>query len=220
MKRKESKNILSKIRKVANLSKVGNPACFETIKIQHRQLQNIAWHNQRFNHTRIKLFGIKEPTLLENFIEIPNDLDEGVFKCRIIYSQEIEKIEFEKYSRRKIQSLKVVECNDIDYTFKYSDRSKLNELFQQKGNCDDILIVKDGFVTDTSYANIVFWNGENWVTPSKPLLAGTARARLLDLHMIMEKEIRIKDLKLFKKARIINAMVDLDDSNDIMDFGK
>jgi 4-amino-4-deoxychorismate lyase len=193
---------------------------FETIKIQHRKPQNIAWHNQRFNQTRIKLFGIKEPTLLENFIEIPNDLDKGVFKCRIIYSVEIEKIEFEKYSPRKIQSLKVVECNDIDYSHKYYDRTKLNELLQQKGNCDDILIVKNGLITDTSYANIVFWDGGNWVTPSRPLLAGTARARLLDLQMIMEKEIRIKDLEYFKKARIINAMVDLDESNDIMDFGK
>jgi 4-amino-4-deoxychorismate lyase len=220
MNRKESKYALSKFEEVANLSKVGNPICFETIKIQNRHLHNIAWHNQRFNQTRLKLHGIIEPLMLENFIQIPSDLDYGTYKCRIIYAADIEKIEFENYSAGKIQSLKVVECNSIDYSSKYYDRTKLNELLQQKGNCDDILIVKNGLITDTSYANIVFWDGVNWVTPSRPLLAGTARARHLDLQMIFKKEIRIEDLEYFKKARIVNAMVDLNESNDILDFGK
>lgn len=190
----------------------------ETIKIQNRQPQNIAWHNQRFNRSRLDLFGIKDALTLEKIIQIPDDLNYEVIKCRIIYSKEIETIEFEKYILLKINSLKIIECNDIDYSYKYYDRRKLNELFQQKENCDDILIVKNGFVTDTSFANIVFWDGDKWITPASPLLHGTARLRLIDEGQIIESDITIDELGKFEKARIINAMNDLTNGIDITKF--
>ncbi len=190
----------------------------ETIKIHNRQIKNIAWHNQRFNRTRFELFGIKEPLALENIIQIPDDLSNEVYKCRIIYSEEIEKVEFEKYTPKNINSLKVVEYNEIDYSYKYYKRDKINELFQQRGNCDDILIVKNGLVTDTSFANVVFWDWEKWITPAQPLLAGTARARLLYSKEIFEAEIKADDIQKYTKARIINAMNELNDTVDIFNF--
>lgn len=195
-----------------------SPKLLETIKIQNGQIQNIAWHNQRFNRSRCELFGINEIVLLENQIKISHDLDDEIHKCRIIYSNDIESIEFEKYKLRKIRSLKLVECNHIKYAYKYSDRRKLNELFQKKGKCDDILIIKNGLVTDTSFANIVFWDGENWITPISPLLKGTARERLLETNQITEAEISVDDLRKYKNARIINVMVDLENSFDIDQF--
>ena len=78
--------------------------------------------------------------------------------------------------------------------------------------------MKNGLITDTSYANIVFWDGQNWLTPSTPLLAGTKRARLLHESKIKEAEIRVDDLIKYEKARIINALNDLDDSQDIYNF--
>jgi len=190
----------------------------ETIKVKDSQLQNINWHNVRFNHSRRKLFGIKEELKLETFIKIPPDLTNAIYKCRLTYSKEIEKIEFEKYFPRTILSLKIVEFNEIQYAFKYKDRSKIDELFRLKENCDDILIVKNGLITDTSYANIVFWDGQKWITSSSPLLNGTARNRLLSEGKISEAKITIEDLKIFKKARIINAMNDLRESPDIHKF--
>ncbi len=156
--------------------------------------------------------------LLENLIEIPNGLNDEVYKCRVIYSKEIESVEFEKYIPPKISSLKVVESNFIDYSFKFNDRTQLNDLFQRREDCDDILIVKNGFITDTSYANIVFWDGQNWLTPSTPILAGTARARLLHENKIKKAEVNVADLLRYEKARIINALNDLDDSQDIYNF--
>ncbi len=75
--------------------------------------------------------------------------------------------------------------------------------------------MKNGFVTDTSYANIVFWDGGKWITPTSPLLHGTARDRLLDSNQITEAEIAIDDLKNYSKAKIINAMIDMDEGYDI-----
>lgn len=191
---------------------------FEVIKVQNRQLQNIDYHNDRLNRSLLEIFGIKDQNHLENLINIPENLDNQTYKCRVIYSNKIEKIQFESYTQKFIKSLKLVECDEIDYGHKYFDRSKINELFELREDCDDILIIKNGFVTDISYANIVFWDGSKWLTPSTPLLPGTKRQKLFDEKLITEKEIRVKDLQSFEKARIINAMIDIENSPDIYDF--
>ncbi len=88
-------------------SKVGNPSptLFETIKVQNRKLQNMEFHNKRFNLSRLEMFGIDEHLKLEDVVEIPSDIDNGIYKCRIIYAEKIEKIEFEPYFLRNIKSL-------------------------------------------------------------------------------------------------------------------
>jgi 4-amino-4-deoxychorismate lyase len=78
---------------------------------------------------------------------------------------------------------------------------------------DDILIVKNGYITDASFASVVFHDGAKWITPSTPLLAGTTTARLLECHAIIAGEIRKGDLRHFKKAALINAMIDLEDAS-------
>ena len=217
MKKKELKNISSNSE---SRDRVGNPtpALFEVIKVQNRQLQNIEYHNNRMSRALNEVFGVKKPILLEQKIIIPEQLNNQIYKCRVIYSNKIEKIEFEPYQSRKINSLKIVTHDTIDYSVKYYDRKIINELYEQRGDCDDILIIKNGFVTDTSYANIVFWDGKNWITPTTPLLPGTKRKKLMDEKKIIEKEIKVSDLQSFEKARIINAMIDLEESNDILIF--
>jgi 4-amino-4-deoxychorismate lyase len=75
-----------------------------------------------------------------------------------------------------------------------------------KGNYDDILIVKNAYITDSSYANILFYDGGKWFTPHMPLLAGTCRARLLKESKICEMKIKIDDIKKFESFCLINAL--------------
>jgi len=180
---------------------------FETIKIDNSIVCNIDFHNDRMNRSRKALFNADDFFNLTKLIVVPKEIKSGIVKCRILYDKEIRKIEFFKYAPRVIRSLKLIECNDIDYSFKFDDRTKLNELLKQKGNADDILIVKNKFITDTSFSNIVFHDGEKWITPSTPLLQGTKRTRLLKEGIIIEDEIKVNDMKGFKKAVLINAMV-------------
>lgn len=79
-----------------------------------------------------------------------------------------------------------------------------------KDDCDDILIIKNKRITDTSIANIVFYNGNRWITPSQPLLEGTCRARLLSEGGIEVDEIMMNDIKLFSQFKLINAMNEFD----------
>ena len=165
------------------------------------------------NATYFQIANLKEPNPLLQASTLEVSL--GLFKCRIIYSQQIEKIEFIPYQRPNITSLKIAIDDTIDYSHKYLDRNQLEKLFSQKGNCDDILIIRNGFITDTSFANILFYNGKKWVTPSQPLLKGTQRQFLLETKQISIAEIRPSDLKYFKKARLVNAMMRFEDEVDV-----
>jgi 4-amino-4-deoxychorismate lyase len=186
----------------------------ETIKLQDGVLMNISMHNERLNHSRAILFGTKNTISLENLINNPDLNKSGIFKCRVIYSQNIESIEFSPYLIKQIKTLKLVYDNNIIYNHKYLDRSCFENHLQQISE-DDMLIVKNGLITDASFANIVFFDGINWFTPSLPLLEGTKRKDLLANKLIMEEDIKPNDLKQFKKARLINAMLDLESSPDI-----
>ena len=95
----------------------------------------------------------------------------------------------------------------------------MEALSARKGSCDDILIVKNGLVTDTSFSNVAFLDGSRWLTPEHPLLEGTKRAKLLEAGILAEADIRPEEIYRFKKVRLINAMMDWEDSYEI-DAGK
>ena len=186
----------------------------ETIRTCNRHLENIKWHNERFNKTRKDLFGINEKIDLKKIIKTPNSLSRNVHKCRVLYNKKIQKIEFIPYQKKIIKNIKLVTANNIDYNFKYADRSHLQDLLN-KSNADEIIIVKNGFITDASFANVCFFDGVKWLTPATPLLAGTRRAKLIHEKIIHEKDIRPSDLRFFKKIKLINAMIDFRNSPDI-----
>ena len=92
------------------------------------------------------------------------------------------------------------------------DRDKLIQLQQSKGTCDEILIYQNGRITDTSYSNVVFYDGNQYITPSTYLLNGTKRRYLLERGIIKEQDIGLGDLPRFRYLFLINAMLDLEDN--------
>lgn len=178
----------------------------ETIRIENGKALNMGFHNYRFNKTRRDIFECNLPINLADYIQ-PTDYTERT-KCRIEYQDEVEKVEYLPYVIRPVNSLKMVTSDGLDYTYKSSNRQKLDELFKQKGEADDILIIKDGFLTDTSIANIALWNGTEWETPEKPLLEGTKRASLLGKGLIVPSAIRPHDLSRYSRIRLFNAMIE------------
>jgi 4-amino-4-deoxychorismate lyase len=182
----------------------------EAIKCKNGQLYNTEYHTARFNLTMKENYSNNSHVDLDKLIKIPAKCNEGLFKCRIIYSDQIHNIEFLPYQPQKINSLKLVEDNGIEYSYKFADRKRLNELFEKRGSADDILIVKNGCITDSYFANSVFSDGQKWWTPDTPLLPGTKRASLIDAKRIFVTRIALHDLKKFKYVGLINAMLDLD----------
>lgn len=183
---------------------------FETMRICDGMIQNADLHSDRLNNSRAILFGCSDFIDLKEVVALPSYLESGVYKCRVIYSRAIESVEFTKYQRRIVRSVRLVEDNEIEYEHKYLERTQINTLVDKSG-ADDILIVKNGCITDASIANVVFYDGKKWITPNTPLLSGTRRRQLLRDGIILEDEIKPQDLRLFSKAVLINAMVGLDE---------
>ena len=188
------------------------PLFLEAIKIKEGLFINPCPHKERIFRTTQHFFS--EPLVVQLTDDmIPVDLRTGVVKCRIVYSDEVTSMEFEPYKMRDIQSLILVEDNTIDYSFKYYNRETINRLFAQRKDCDDILIIKDSLITDTSYSNVVFKDFDGHLyTPSNPLLPGTKRQKLLNDGIIHEKVIHVNDLGLYAGVYLINAMIDIEDN--------
>jgi 4-amino-4-deoxychorismate lyase len=188
----------------------------ETIKSENGKLQNTGFHNERLIRSLYKVFGIKSDIDLENVINVPETLNAGIFKCRVEYDEKIRKIEFQPYSIKPVLSLKIVEDDAIDYRYKFVDRTDIKKLFGKRSNCDDIIIVKNGFITDSSYANLIFKDKSGkWATPESCLLAGTRRASLLQLGLIYETVLTYSDLGKYTEVKLINAMIGIDDTKGI-----
>ena len=183
---------------------------FESICVLNGCVLNPKWHELRYHSAYSKLFGESPKKSLLAGLQIPIEFQAGKVKLKIIYGQNQKEFSFQHYKTQKIETLKIVHHDELDYSRKYSDRRTLNKLFSFKENCDDVLIVKNSEVTDTSYGNVIFFDGKNWITPKNPLLKGTCRARLISDGKVSEQVIRVEDLKSLKGVKVINAMRDLE----------
>ena len=165
----------------------------------------ISLHQQRVNRTFRDILGGKPPKLEE--LAPPK----GKFiKWRILYDKNgIVSTDYHNYQTPKIHSLSLVNSPGIDYNYKYEDRQELNRLYTSRGNADDILICKNGFITDSFYANVAFKKNGHWFTPSKYLLNGVRRQHLLHKGLLVEKESTAQDVHEYESVCLINAMIDL-----------
>jgi len=181
---------------------------FESVCIEAGYIQNREFHSKRFKESYRKFYWkLPHFELFEN-IEIPPNFQNGKVKLRISYNETEKKYNFQKYVTRTVQTLKLVVDHKIDYDLKFEERSIINALFQLRGDCDDVLIAKNENITDSSYANIVFWDGDFWYTPTSYLLKGTKRSLLLKYGQIKEMPIKVPDIGKYKGFQLVNAMLD------------
>lgn len=171
------------------------------------QAELLPYHQRRIDRSR-RTYYAKSPVLkLEKILESIDLPAKGLYKLRIEYGVGVVKQELIPYTPRAINSLKLVRAEEVAYGRKYADRSGIRRCLEKKGRCDDILMVQNGHLTDSSYANIALFDGKNWYTPAWPLLRGTRREMLVETGVVRPSVIRARDLKLFQSIRLINAML-------------
>ena len=180
----------------------------ESIKLSGGQFHNLEYHQLRMEQSTKALYGGEGHFKLEEFLRQQKFPKEELFKCRLLYDEKSREIEFSRYQIKSIQHLRIVEDDRVRYEFKFEDRTSIQRLFNLRNGCDDILIVKNGYVTDSSYANIVFRRGHKWFTPKSALLNGTMRAKLLSDRIIEEREIQLSEIHSFESFKLINAMLE------------
>jgi 4-amino-4-deoxychorismate lyase len=183
----------------------------ETIKIENGEIHNLSYHQQRCDKSRQTLFQSTDTLELSSIINPPK---KGLYRCRILYGETLHSIDYIPYTPKKIQTLRIVP-SDIDYSLKYANRDSLNALLESNKDVDEVIIEKNGYLTDTTISNIAFYDGEQWFTPAKPLLEGTMRAKLIDEGFLQIKEVKREDLYHYSQVALMNAMIGFKIINDI-----
>ena len=147
-------------------------------------------------------------TDLKNFLDkAPGD--SKLYKLRIEYADKIIRVEFIPYQIRNIRQLVLKEAPGLEYPWKYANRSGIENLCRELSTGQDILITKNGYLTDSSFANIVLEKDGKFMTPSQPLLYGTQREHLLNTGIITSRQIHKSSLSEFSHIILINAMMDI-----------
>ncbi len=187
---------------------MSDPVLLESIRIEDGQLPLLSFHQERVDRSR-KVYFAKSPAFRLSGIIDSLDLPQtGVHKLRLLYGAGLHRAEVEPYTVRPVNSLQVVHADGLRYGRKYADRRDIQQLFAQRGSCDDIILVQRNQLTDSSYANLALYDGNRWYTPAWPLLRGTRREQLIRQKIIHPTVIRLRDIAYFKAIRLINAMME------------
>lgn len=178
----------------------------ETLRIDNGRACRLDLHDERMNRTRRAFWG-SVPDL--NIVDyLPAVSETGVFKCRVLYGKRIESVTVSAYSVRPVHTLQAVYTEEADYSYKWADRTVLNKLFDRRNGADDVLIVRNGLLTDTSITNVALYDGNAWFTPASPLLAGTQRAELLRRGVLHERDIALDGMYGYSEIMLFNAMIE------------
>ncbi|AKK72426.1 aminodeoxychorismate lyase [Chryseobacterium sp. P1-3] len=182
----------------------------ESIKVEDQEIFLLELHQKRVDQT-FSHFG-KEGSidLAKIFKSLQHDED-GLFKLRIAYDLDKKiRTQMIPYAIPEINDFQLVENNSFDYSFKFEDRKELDKM-KMKAKAEEIIIVKNNHITDTSFSNLLFLKGKDWFTPNSYLLNGVQRQNLLKHKKIKETEITLQNIKQFSHFQIINALNDFDD---------
>ncbi|MBN1650387.1 MAG: aminotransferase class IV [Bacteroidales bacterium] len=183
----------------------------ESIRILNGTIELSDYHNDRFNATRKSFFCVDEDIDLVQCIAIPKAFRKGLVKCRVLYDLAILDMQFVHYQAAPIRTLQLVDAS-VNYAYKFANREQLNALKAKANSADEVLIVNNGKVSDTSFSNILFYKNGHWFTPDSPLLAGVQREFLLNRGQIEELRISPQELSQFESFMLINAMLPFDES--------
>ena len=185
------------------------PMFIETIRIQDGHVCHLSDHTDRMRRTADH-FGFTAPTLPTDLASlVPDELRTGTVRCRVMYDHTLREVTFTPYRRRHIERLFAVDAGTTAYAFKYADRAPLARPDVPLEASDELLFVREGLLTDTSYTNLVLRRGRELVTPDTFLLDGTCRRRLLRTGQIRTARIRLQDLPTYDELLLINAMMPL-----------
>lgn len=175
---------------------------FETIRLINGVAQHLNFHERRARSS------VKFGELNFKFSEILGCSLNGLVRAKVVYNEDGKLIDvnFHPYKMRKFYEFYLVDIN-FSYDKKYLNRSQIDSA---KDKFDEIVMIKNGFITDTSIANIAVFdeNLHRWITPANPLLKGTCTQRLLQSGFLHAKDISTNELISAKRFAIANAMMD------------
>lgn len=185
---------------------------FETIAIINGEIKNLEYHQQRLAYTFEHLFNEKNKLCLSKIIQVPAEYQNGLVRCRVDYCANDFNVKFYPYQKREIKNYQCVYVDNVDYCFKYTNRTFFDNLIIEK---DEAIIIKNGYVSDCRIGNLLFLKENRWYSPKQYLLKGTQLRYLLETNQITLKEIKAEDIHQYEKILMINALNPFDEQRAI-----
>ncbi len=179
------------------------PLLLETVRIENGKAFNLEWHNRRLNTSRRELFGASNKLDIKEYLR--NLPSHGIWRARVLYRLDIEKIEILPYALRLPRRFALAEFKG-EYRYKYANRTLFEKLKATYPLADELLLCRNGALSDTTIANIALFKQGCWFTPERPLLNGTTRERLLAQRRVVPAHIPCKSLEEFEALAVMNAM--------------
>ena len=156
----------------------------ETFLVAHRRLVRVPEHRLRW--ARTLRCAPDSPTVSRLLALAAHEAlgapDVARLRGRLVYDLRGEaSFSLVPYTPRRIETLRLVHDDHIDYAQKRTDRSALDACFARRCGADDVIIVRHGLLTDTTVANLALFDPHTarWYTPAAPLARFT-RLRLFN----------------------------------------
>lgn len=185
---------------------------FESIAIANGQPRNLFFHQARVDKTFKNYYPKSESHHLEYLLSKIQHTDKTLIKCKFSYDETSFKFYQLPYFIKTFKSFLLIRDDSLQYPFKFTDRTKMDSYMKKIDPDQQVIFIKNGRLTDSSFSNLIFNDGYRWLTPGDPLLAGTMRASLLADWRIHEEHINPNQLHLFKSFKLINALNTFEDA--------
>ncbi|MEG9498471.1 aminotransferase class IV family protein [Mannheimia indoligenes] len=183
---------------------------FETLSIIDGKVQNLDYHQKRFEQAVQKYFDCEPVFTLAQILVVPEAYQQGKVRCRIDYNFSEFEIKFFAYSPKQVERFRCVEVENWDYHLKFSDRKRFDLLNILQN--EEVVIINNGNVSDCSIGNLLFLKDGVWCSPQDYLLKGTQLTQLLEQNKVNLTKITQADLGQYEKIMLINALNPFDES--------
>jgi 4-amino-4-deoxychorismate lyase len=189
---------------------LSKPIFIEEIKSLEGEYYNLEYHAIRMDRTLRHFFGKAfDHSSLRGFL--PDPPKGKINKCTLIYSDAVLSAELRPYNLPTIKTMAIVNVDKIDFSYKLEDRSELKKIREFSG-ADEVIIARNGFVTNASTANLVFKDQDGVLhTPLHYIHSGTKRQYYLKRQLITTFPIKVSGIYSYNSVYLINAMIDLED---------
>ncbi|MFN8281109.1 MAG: aminotransferase class IV [Saprospiraceae bacterium] len=175
----------------------------ETIRLIDGRFRNVEFHNERVRNTFMKFYPQHEPHDLKVIISQLGGKSNG--RVKVLYNSERLYFSISPIFNLKTTHYHLLESPRLRYDFKFYDRLSLVHV-QRNDRYIEPVFCRNGMITDTSRANLIFREGSKWYTPDTFLLNGSMRQSLLSLGYIQSTPIHKSELYRFNGFKPINAL--------------
>jgi prepilin-type processing-associated H-X9-DG protein len=93
--------------------------------------------------------------------------------------------------------------------------------YARSRGCDDVITSNSkGEVVETALANILFWDGSTWLTPTRSsgCLPGVTRELLIEYFSIQESDISVKEIQEMRSLATTSSLRDVQGVSSFQDL--